>query len=180
MLHEKIPVPAPGEYAPFYAGYIAAVAGEDVAEVLRNQPAELRALLGSLPDEAARYRYAPGKWSVKEVVGHLTDAERVLACRLLRVARGDATPLPGFDEDAYVQAAGFDRFPLTTLLDGFAATRAATLALVDTLTGEVWERSGVANGSPITARALAHILAGHVRHHLRVLRERYGLTDDPS
>ncbi|RMF62226.1 MAG: DinB family protein, partial [Bacteroidetes bacterium] len=161
-----------------YAGYIATVAGDDVAAVLREQPARLQALLGGLDEDGAAYRYAPEKWSVKEVVGHLTDAERVLAYRLLRVARGDATPLPGFDEDAYVQAAGFDRFPLTTLLDGFAATRAATLALVDTLTGEVWERSGVANGSPITARALAHILAGHVRHHLLVLRERYGLAPE--
>ncbi|GIV59020.1 MAG: hypothetical protein KatS3mg043_0109 [Rhodothermaceae bacterium] len=173
MLHEKIPVPAPGEYAPFYAGYVAAVAGEDVAEVLRSQPVELRALLGSLSDEAARYRYAPGKWSVKEVVGHLTDAERILACRLLRIARGDATPLPGFDEQAYVAAAGFDRLPLASLLDGFETARAATLALVETLAPEDGTRQGTANGTPVSVRALLYILAGHVRHHQRILRERY-------
>ncbi|HEV2146656.1 MAG TPA: DinB family protein [Longimicrobiaceae bacterium] len=168
--------PAPDEYASFYAGYVAlAAAGGDVPGLLAGQPAELRRLCEGLDEEGALARYAPGKWSVKEVVGHLADTERVYAYRALRVGRGDATPLAGFDENAYVAAAGSDRRPLAELLDDFQAARAATLALLRGMPEDAWERRGVANEAPVSTRSLAYVAAGHVRHHLELLRERYGL-----
>ena len=149
------------------------MAGADLLERLRAQPAELRALLGSLDDAAARARYEPGKWSIKEVVGHVSDTERVMGYRLLRIGRGDVTPLPGFEQDPYVAAAGADRRPLASLLAELEAVRAATLALVESLPAEAWERRGTASGNPVSARALAYIIAGHAAHHHAVLRERY-------
>lgn len=165
--------PAEGEFAPYYAPYVARVPDGDLATFLAGQPAMLDRLLGGLDEARARFRYAAGKWSVKEVVGHLSDAERVFAYRLLRVSRGDATPLPGFDEDAFVATAGFDHRPLRELLDEFAALRAANLHLVRAITPEAWARAGTASGKPVSARALAWIMAGHVLHHAAVLEERY-------
>jgi len=165
--------PAEGEFAPHYAPYVARVPEGDLAATLAAQPMMLDRLLGGLDEPRALFRYAEGKWSVKEVVGHLADVERIFACRLLRVSRGDATPLPGFDEDAYVAAAGFDRRPLRGLLDEFAALRAANLHLVRAVEPGAWTRAGTANGKPVSARALAWIMAGHVLHHAAVLEERY-------
>lgn len=176
LLSLQIPRPAPDEHAPFYAGYVAAVADRDVPGVLRRQAPALRAACAGLSEEEALARYAPGKWSVKEVLGHMADAERIFAYRLLRVARGDETPLSGFDEQAYVAAAGFDRQPTEALLEQFEQARAATLGLLRGLGPEAWERRGTANGHPVTARALGYILAGHAEHHLAILRERYGLA----
>lgn len=167
--------PAPDEYAPFYHGYVAGVADADLLALLESQVAALRRALGGLSDEAARYRYAPGKWSIKDVVGHLADAERVMAYRALRIARGDATPLPGFDENAYAEAAGADARPLADLLDELAAVRTATLALVRALGADALARRGTANGQPVTVRALVFIVAGHAHHHARILAERYGV-----
>jgi len=167
--------PAPEEYASFYAGYVAGVAGADVAALLERQPAALREACAGLSDEGARFRYAPGKWSIKEVVGHLCDVERVFSYRALRIGRGDATPLPGFDENAYAAAAGADDRPLEELLDEFVAVRASTLALLAGFGPEAWTRTGNANGHPMSLRAQVHVVAGHVRHHLRLLGERYGL-----
>lgn len=170
--------PSPSEHAAFYAGYVAGMPDGDVIEHLGAQRAELEHLLAGLDDGDARYRYAPGKWSVKEVLGHLADAERIFAYRLLRVARGDATPLAGFDENAYVPAGGFDDRPLVSLVAELGAIRGATLALLHGLPPGVGEHRGEANGQPVTVRALAWILAGHERHHLGILRDRYlpGLT----
>jgi hypothetical protein len=178
-----IPRPGDGEHAPFYAGYVALTAESgDVVALLAAQPAELRVLCDGLSEAEARHRYAPGKWSVKEVVCHLADAERIFAYRALRVARGDGTPLPGFDENAYVEASGADDRPLPGLLAELDAVRAATLALFRSLPPEALERRGTANGAPISVRALAYITAGHTAHHLRILRERYGLgvQDEPA
>lgn len=171
-----IPRPASDEHAPFYAGYVASLEdSEDAGAVLRDQLREVPERLGGLDDERAGHRYAPGKWSVREVVGHLADSERVFAYRMLRIVRGDGTPLAGFSEDDYVAAADFDDRPLAGLLEEWTAVRRATLALVETVRGEAWARRAVANGTPISARALAYALAGHTRHHLRVLAERYGV-----
>jgi hypothetical protein len=170
-----IPRPAPDEAAPFYHGYVAEVQGENIGEQLRNQLAEVESLLSTVDDRAALARYAPGKWSVKEVLGHLTDVERIFSYRLLRIARGDATPLPGFDENTYVPAGRFDERPLRELLADFRAVRLSSLALVEGLPSAAWSAWGAASGSGITARALAYILVGHVAHHLGVLRDRYGL-----
>lgn len=167
--------PAAEEYAPFYAGYVASVGDADVVRLLETQPAELRLLCEPLSEEGALARYAPGKWSVKEVVGHLSDAERVFSYRLLRISRGDATPLAGYDEGRYVAAARFDRLPLALLLEELGAVRASTLALAREIEPDAWALTGEANGFRVSARALAFITAGHMRHHVGVLRERYGL-----
>jgi uncharacterized damage-inducible protein DinB len=165
--------PAADEYAAYYAGYVVAAAADDVMRLLRAQAAALRAACGALDADGARFRYAPGKWSVKEVIGHIADTERIFQYRLLRIARGDTTPLPGFDENAYVAAAGSDAHPLDELLREFAAVRGATLALVHGLDAAAWARRGTASGAEVSARAVLYILAGHAEHHLRILRERY-------
>ncbi len=165
--------PGADEAAPFYHGYIAAVAGDQIGRQLAGQIEELARLIAPLDDTAARFRYAAGKWSVKEVLGHLADTERIFAYRLLRIARGDETPLPGFDENAYVPAADFDDRPVESILGELRAVRLATIALVDGMPAAGWQRRGQASGKPITARALAYIIVGHMTHHTRVLRERY-------
>jgi uncharacterized damage-inducible protein DinB len=172
--------PAPDESAPFYHGYISQVEGEQIGRFLAEQVQELDRLLKPLDDTAARARYAADKWSVKEVLGHLTDAERIFAYRLMRIARRDATPLPGFDENAYVPAGEFDARALASLVGEFGAVRRSTLALVEGLPPDSWVRRGQASGASITARALAYIIVGHVAHHARVLRERYRLSPAPD
>ncbi len=167
--------PAAGEYAPHYAGYVARVPQGDVLARLRKQIGETAALLRPLDAAKASYRYAPGKWSVIEVLGHLCDAERVFAYRALRFARGDETPLAGFDENVYVPAGEFERRSIADVVAEFEAVRAATVALLGGLPEAAWVRWGVANGQRVTVRALAHIIAGHELHHVEVLRTRYGL-----
>jgi uncharacterized damage-inducible protein DinB len=167
--------PSPGDYAAFCEPYLAAIAGKEVMARLERQPHELHERLGALSDETARFRYGKGKWSVKEVVGHVSDAERVLAYRLLRVGRGDRTPLPGFDENAYVAASRADDRWIGHILYEFAAVREGTLHLIRSLSDADLDRSGVANDAPITVRALVHIIAGHAEHHMNVLQERYGV-----
>ena len=170
----SIPRPAPHEYAPFYVRYIESVPeGSDLPALLEDQAAELESLLAELDDAASLHRYAPGKWSIREMVGHLADAERIMTYRLLRIARGDTTPLPGFEEDDYVTAAAFDRRAMADLLAEFQAVRRASLALIRSLDTEAFARRGTVNQNPISAAALAHILFGHTAHHLTVLRERY-------
>jgi uncharacterized damage-inducible protein DinB len=136
---------------------------------------EVESLLAPLDDRAALARYAPGKWSIKEIVGHLNDVERIFTYRLLRIARADATPLPGFEEDQYVPEGRFDQRPLANLLAEFRAVRLSTVALVDGMPEEGWPRWGEASGKRITARALIYAIVGHVTHHLNVLKERYGV-----
>lgn len=171
----SIPRPLADESIPYYQGYIAKVPGENLGEQLTEQLQELEQLFETVTDRAALARYADGKWSIKEVIGHLSDTERIFSYRLLRIARGDATPLPGYDENAYVPAADFDRRPLALLLAELRAIRLSTIAMMEGLPPESWTRRGVANGKPISARALAYIIVGHVTHHLGTLRDRYGL-----
>jgi hypothetical protein len=175
MTQLSLPRPAADEAAPFYQGYIAKVSGENIGEQLVDQLAEVERLFGSLDDTAALARYAPDKWSIKEILGHLSDAERIFAYRLLRIARGDATPLPGFDENAYVPPACFEERPLRALSAEFRAVRLSTVALASGLPSASWSRVGQASGKAVSARALAYIVVGHVAHHLGVLRERYGV-----
>jgi hypothetical protein len=176
----SLPRPGTDESAPFYHGYIARVPGERIGEYLESQLNEVERLLGPLDDAAARFRYAPEKWSVKEILGHICDTERIFAYRLLRIARADATPLPGFDENVYVPPAEFDARPLAELLREFQTVRASTIALVEGLPSGVWERRGQASGKNISARALAYIMVGHVTHHLGVLQERYRVPSSPD
>lgn len=170
-----IPRPEQGEFSPFYEGYVARLGGAEAFDALARQLPALRAGCDGLSDAQALHRYATGKWSVKEVIGHIADAERIFAYRALRIARGDRTPLPGWDENDYVRAAGFDARPLPELLADFEAARTATVTLLGGFGPEVWSRSGTANETPITVRALAYIIAGHAEHHLRILAERYDL-----
>lgn len=165
--------PAPDEYDPFYAGYVAGVPDGDILETLVAQAADLRALLEPQPESVWRHRYAPGKWSVGEVVGHLCDTERILSVRALRFARGDRTPVPGFEENDYVPPGRFDARPPASLLAEFEAVRAATLALFRHLPDDALLRVGNANGADVSVRALAYIITGHQRHHTGVLRDRY-------
>ena len=164
--------PDASEYAAYYEKYVSLVEG-DVLETLARQGAETAALLGGISEEAANSRYEPGKWSVKELVGHVIDGERIFAYRVLRFARGDQTPLEGFDQDPYVAAANSDARTLASLAEEFAHVRASTLALLRSLDAAAWARRGTASDNEVSVRALAYILAGHEAHHVRILRERY-------
>jgi hypothetical protein len=168
--------PEAGEYAPFYAGYVARVPEGGVLEVLAEQPAELRRIAAGVPPERQDFRYAPEKWSLRQLFSHLIDAERVFGYRALCIAHGDTTPLPGFDEKAYVAAADLGSTPLAALAEELALLREGNLALFRRLPEEAWTRTGNANGQDVSVRALAWILAGHLRHHLAVLAERYGVS----
>jgi hypothetical protein len=168
--------PTAAEHAPYYTKYLALVPEGDLLTILRGQGAATQALLAGLDDIRALSRYAPGKWSVKEIVGHVTDSERVFAYRALRIGRGDATPLPSFEHDDYVKVGGFDQRPIAELAAELAAVRAATLPLLASFDASAWLRIGTASGHPVSVRALAAITAGHERHHVGILREKYGLA----
>ncbi len=176
MTNPALARPEANEHAPYHARYIAAVAGDDVIAVLREQAVEFAVVLGRLDEAAAGHRYAPGKWSVRQIVGHLSDAERIFTMRALCLARGECAPLPGFDEDAYVAAAGHDALPLAALLREFGQVRQATLTLFRHLPAAAWLNRGTVNNAELTPRAIAYIIAGHAAHHLGVLRERYGVA----
>lgn len=167
--------PDPTEHAPYYGKYIALVPDGDIVGMLRSQIESTVDLLRGVPGDREQHRYAEGKWSVREVVGHLCDAERIFCYRALRFARGDATPLQGFDENAYAANATYDDRRLSTVVEEFAAVRAASIAFFDSLTDEEWQRRGSANSQEVSVRALAWIIAGHERHHVSLLRERYGI-----
>jgi hypothetical protein len=165
--------PDASEYAPFLRTYVAQVPEGDLLRILEEQGHETQRLLAGLSETQALQRYAPGKWSVKEVVGHLMDSERVFAYRALRFGRADATALPGFDEQAWVPAGNFDARPLPSLAAELDQVRRATLALFRSFDSATLVRRGTANNLEISVRALAYVIAGHERHHLRILRERY-------
>jgi uncharacterized protein (TIGR03083 family) len=165
--------PEAGEYASYYEKYVALVPDGDVVKTLERQTAETTALLRSLTEERAASRYEAGKWSVKEVVGHITDAERVFAYRALCFARGERTPLPSFDQDDYMRDANFDARTLSSLVEEYESVRSATLTLLRSLDADAWQRRGTASNNEVSVRALAHIIAGHELHHVKILRERY-------
>lgn len=165
--------PDPSEYAPFYEGYVSLVPDGDVLETLRRQSDELSALLAGIAEERAAYAYAPGKWSIKQVVGHVIDGERVFSYRAMAVARGERQPLPGMDQDEYMAGADFDARTLADLAEEFAHLRRANVLMLRGLSEDAWSRRGVASGAEVTVRALAYIIAGHAAHHLQVLRTRY-------
>ncbi len=166
--------PDSSEYAPFYAGYIAKVPDSGPLQLLQDQIAQLEALR-TLPEDRANYRYAEGKWTVKELIGHIADGERVFSYRLVRIARGDQTPLAGFDENTWAKTAPHARMPIANVVDEMVAVRRSTLALVASLEESSIGNKGVANNNPVTARAICWIMAGHTRHHLDILKERYGI-----
>ncbi len=168
--------PAPDEHTPYFARYVNLVTGDDVMDVLTRQVEETIGLLGAVGEDRGNFRYAPGKWSIKEVAGHMIDTERVMAYRALWAARGDRAPLPGFEQDDFVRGATFDGRTLRDLIDELRVVRLGSLALFRPLTDEELLRRGIANDAEFTPRAIAFIIAGHERHHLVQLRERYGLS----
>lgn len=166
--------PGSDEYGVFYAGYVGRVGDVDIVSILADQAGELGRLLDRLGPDGAAHRYATGKWSVAEVIGHLADAERIFGMRATCVARGETTPLPGFDENAYVAEGRFYLRTIDSLRREFELLRGANVAMFGGLSEDRWRRRGTASGSPVTVRALAWISAGHLDHHLEVLGDRYG------
>jgi DinB family protein len=165
--------PERAEAAPYYFRYIDLVPEEDVLPRMESQLGETVAFLGRITDEKSRHRYAPDKWSIRQVLGHVNDAERVFLFRAFWFARGFSSPLPSYDENAAAGVAQADRFPWPAHVADFRAARLSTLAFFRNLPPEAWMAKGVASDNPFTVRALAFILAGHVAHHTKVLQERY-------
>ncbi len=165
--------PAPTEYVPHFARYVDLVPQGDVLDLLRRQVDETAALVGALGDRDAEYRYAEGKWSIKEVIGHVTDTERIFVYRALCFARGEAARLPGFDENAYARHSNAGSRPIRDLVTELKTVRAATLTFFAGLGEEDLMRRGTANQREYTVRAIAWITAGHERHHAGIVRERY-------
>lgn len=165
--------PATGEHLPYFSTYIDQVTEADVLGLMASQVDEVKRFFEALPPARADYAYAPGKWTPKEILGHMTDTERVMTYRALAFSRNDPSPLPSFDENAWVPPAGFGRRSVASLLDEWIAVRRASLAFFNTLLPEATARRGTASNHTLSVRAVAYIITGHVRHHLRVLRERY-------
>ena len=165
--------PQTTEYNPYYGKYLSLVPEGDVISTLSRQLEDTLAFLRGLSEEQADSRYAPDKWSIKEVVGHLLDSERIFGHRALRFARNDQTALPGYEQDDYVRAGNFGKRKLSDLADEFEHVRRANLFLFRSLDEEAWLRRGSANDSEVSVRALAYILAGHETHHMQIIREKY-------
>jgi uncharacterized damage-inducible protein DinB len=167
--------PAPTEYDSYYQRYIRLVPEQDVLVSLDQQLADTMILLRSLSEQHGAFRYAAGKWSVKEVLGHMIDTERIMSYRALRIARNDRTPIEGFEQDEYVKYGNFDSRSVANLGREFEQVRRATISLFRSLDAEAWLRRGIASKLEISVRALAYIIAGHELHHRALLKEKYGL-----
>ena len=167
--------PQPAEYAqsPYVSKYVELVGEEPVLEVLTQQYGEMLRIFGALDEQKSGFRYAEGKWSLKELLGHMVDTERIMAYRVLCLARGEKQPLPGFDENAYAQHAGYGNRPFADVLEEYRLVREANLLLFRSLTEPMLRQVGNANGYDISARAMLYVLTGHEAHHLRIIRERY-------
>jgi hypothetical protein len=171
---KKISNPTMEEYAEYYDGYIQrAIARRDVLAALSSQIDEIQTALGRLTDKQALFRDTPNEWSIKEVMGHLNDTERVFSYRLLRISRNDTTPLAGFEQDDYVREAGFDNYPLDELLNEFEQLRCANIIMIQNIPESHSDRRGTASGFPVSVRALIYMLVGHVDHHMASLHEKY-------
>ena len=165
--------PEPGEYNPYYERYISLVAGSDILATLDTQRRQTMLLLSGRDESDGDSRYAPDKWNAKEVLGHVCDTERIFAYRALRIARGDQTPIEGYEQDDYVRNGPFAREPLAEIVEDYIAVRRATLTLLRNLDQAAWMRRGVANKNEVTVRALAYLIAGHELHHRRILEQKY-------
>ncbi len=165
--------PDDDEFLPYYAQYIGLVEDGDIVSILESQNKQTIAALKNIPDSRGTFRYAPGKWSINEIVGHLIDAERMFGNRAVRFARGDKTPVPGFEQDDYVKGGNFDADPLSELTAEFENLRRETCFLFRHMSEEATVRRGTANNAEISVRALAYITAGHELHHMRVISDKY-------
>lgn len=170
----QVQFPTAEEYAPPYTDYVQrGISRKDVIAALPLQIDEIRTALGDLTDEQARFKFGPAEWSIKEVIGHLSDAERIFSYRLLRISRNDQTPLPGFEQDDYVRESGFNAYPIADLVNEFELLRRANILAIKNMSTESTLRLGTASGNPVSARALIYILVGHVEHHMASLHEKY-------
>ncbi|HTT17400.1 MAG TPA: DinB family protein [Candidatus Sulfotelmatobacter sp.] len=165
--------PEPNEYAPYHDRYISLVQGTDIVGTFESQRRQMLVLLCGRDDKDGDFRYAPNKWSLKEVLGHVCDSERIFTYRALRIARGDRTPLAGFEQDDYIRSGPFARLPLAELIEDYIAVRRATLTLFRNLDEPAWTRRGIANNAELSVRAIAYLTAGHELHHRRILEEKY-------
>lgn len=165
--------PTETEYAPSFESYVSHVPEDDILPAMRSQIDAVDVLLDRVAPERETYAYGEGKWSIRQIVGHLIDGERVFGYRALCIARGETQNLPGFDENAYMPNAPYEHVELEDLLSEFRLVRLSNIAMLRTLDETAWTRMGMANGAPVSVRALAYVMVGHVRHHLGVLRERY-------
>lgn len=165
--------PEPNEYPEWYDGYVKSVPEGNIVDLLKSQLEDIVKLAANIQEDISFFKYAPDKWSIKEIFGHLNDTERILSCRALRFIRKDKTDIPQYDHDKYVAAANFDRIPIKKLIEEFKSIRHATVALFANVSGDDWMSAGSAGGKPFTVRAMAYIIVGHVNHHIVVLKERY-------
>lgn len=165
--------PGPDEYDPYYSKYISLVPETDIRNAFASQPRELRSALNGVDDDRGTYAYADGKWTIKEVLSHLIDGERIFAYRMLRISRGDETPIEGFEQDGYIENSNANNRRFSELLDEFELSRKANTLMLNNLDETGLARIGTASGLPVSVRALANIAIGHVRHHVAILNERY-------
>lgn len=165
--------PEPGEYAPYYDRYISLITGTDILGTLDAQRRQTLILLSGRDESEGEFRYAPEKWSAKEVLGHVCDTERIFAYRILRISRADRTPIEGFEQDGYILNGPFGKIAFAEVIEDYIAVRRATLTLLRNLNEQAWTRRGIANKNEISVRALAYTSAGHELHHRRILEEKY-------
>jgi len=167
--------PAPGDYHPAFERYVARVTETDVLATFAQQVDDVRAALSAIPAAREDFRYAPDKWTVRQMLGHVADAERMFGYRVLAIARGETASLPGFEEDAYAATSTREASPLAALNEEFATMRRSHVLMLNGFDAAAWARVGTANGNRITVRAFPYLMIGHVRHHLAVLKDKYGL-----
>ena len=167
--------PETTEYDAYYEGYVSLVADEDIIAALEKQPSELKDLFANVSEDRGTFAYEKGKWTLKEMLSHLIDGERIFAYRVLRISRGDETPIEGFEQDGYIENSHANDRCFVDLLDEFELQRRSSLHLFKNLSDEDARRFGIANEVRISVRALVYIMAGHVRHHIAILKERYGI-----
>ena len=165
--------PETSEFFEYYNTYVSLVPGDDVMPILDEQPNELRALLASVPEETGTYAYELGKWTIKELLSHLIDGERIFAYRILRISRGDETPIEGFEQDGYIENSNANSRPFADLLNEFDFQRRSNMLMLRNISDENSRLMGTASDKPVSVRALAYISAGHVTHHVHILKERY-------
>lgn len=165
--------PEISEFDPYYNTYVSLVNGEQVIETLGAQPAELRSIFRAVPDAKGSYAYAEGKWTIKELLSHLIDAERIFAYRILRISRGDKTPIEGFEQDGYIENSNANNRTLADLLEEFELQRRSNMNMIRNLSDDSTRQIGTASEKTISVRALVYIMAGHVQHHINILRDRY-------
>lgn len=165
--------PSKNEYAEYYERYVSLVEEADIIAAMQSQLNEAEQLFAEITEEKSHYAYAGDKWTIKELLGHLTDGERIFAYRALRISRADETPMEGFEQDGYIENSNFNAMKLADLIEEFALSRKANLILFKNLSENAWLRTGTASDSAVSVRALAYIMVGHISHHIKILRERY-------